>query len=71
MELFLGVYDNGDERAPRPSLEVFSPNPQWGGQTRTEFGRWLTGPAREQVFQTLAAFVLSRNIPVTVTRVLH
>jgi len=68
VELFLGVCDDGYERAPRPSLEVFSPG-QWGGRTRIEFGRWLAVPAREQVFETLAAFIASHRIPVKVTRI--
>ena len=70
VELFLGRYEDGDGPAPRPSLEVLRPSPWGGGQSRTEFGRWLTEPAREQVFQTLAAFIAARNIPITVTRTL-
>jgi hypothetical protein len=74
-ELFFGVYNDDPDRREAAiqlqglaSLEVVRRHPFWGCGSRTEFGRWLPGWAKEQVFQLLADFIAARNLPITVTR---
>jgi len=68
VELFLGRYEDSDTRSARPSLDVVWRVQSWGSQRRVEFGRWLPMSAKEQIFQTLAAFISANQIPVTAVR---